>query len=78
MTYYYYSRSAGIFIDAGGTDLYSIQDSGMVSASGKMKDNSSWWTPEKTDPNFGSNNFGIGLDLEGGFIPDLEIFDPPK
>lgn len=78
MTYYYYSRSAGIFIDAGGTDLYSVRDSGMVSASDKMTDNSSWWTPDKTDPNFGSGNFGIGLDLEGGFIPDLEIFDPVK
>jgi hypothetical protein len=75
MTYYYYSKSAGIFIDAAGTDTYSIQDGEETTASEKMKDNAVWRTPENTDPNYGHNNFGIGIDTEGGHIPDLEIFD---
>ena len=75
MTYYYYSKSAGIFIDASGTDLYLIKDDENETPSLKFKDNHSWFTPEKTDSTYGYNNFGIGLDTENGFIPELEIFD---
>jgi hypothetical protein len=75
MTYYYYSKSAGIFIDVSGTDEYSEQDGEKAFASEKMKNDTTWWSPEKSDPNFGHNNFGIGIDTESGLIPDLEIFD---
>ncbi len=75
MTYYYYSRSAGMFIDASGADLYWIRDGEQTVASGKLQDNSIWRSPDRTDPNFGHGNFGIGIDAESGFIPELEIFD---
>ena len=61
MTYYYYSKSAGIFIDVSGTDEYSEQDGEKVFASEKMQNDAIWWSPEKSDPNFGHNNFGIGI-----------------
>jgi hypothetical protein len=75
MTYYYYSKSAGIFIDASGTDIYSVQEGDIVRAADKMSNNTSWWTPDKADSAFGYNNFGFGIDIEDGHIPELEIFD---
>jgi len=75
MTYYFHSRSAGIFIDASGTDVYSEQDGDKVYASEKMANNRVWRSPEPDDPDFGYNNFGIGIDTEDAFIPELEVFD---
>jgi hypothetical protein len=74
-TYDYYTKSAGIFIDASGTDNYLIKEDAETAASEKMKDNTVWFTPEKSDSNYGHNNFGIGIDADGGKIPELEIFD---
>ena len=75
MTYYYYSKSAGIFIDAAGADAYSFREGDTTVASAKMKDGAVWRTPEKTDSTYGFFNFGIGIDADSGYIPDLEIFD---
>ena len=78
MTYYYYSKSAGIFIDAAGTDNYSFQEEDETVPADKMKNNSIWRTPDLADPDFGYNNFGIGIDAENGHIPEMEIFDQQK
>jgi len=74
-TYDYYTKSAGIFIDASGTDNYLIKEEAKIIPSEKMKDNTIWFTPGKLDSNYGHNNFGIGIDADGGKIPELEIFD---
>jgi len=78
MTYYYYSKSAGIFIDASGTDIYSVRGGDVEFASDLMMDNAVWRTPDPSDSTFGHNNYGIGIDTEEGHIPELEIFDRPK
>lgn len=71
----YYAKSAGIFIDASGTDNYILNQDDKEIAAEKYKDNAVWFTLEKDDPNFGHNNFGIGIDADRGFIPELDIFD---
>ncbi len=75
MTYYYYSKSAGIFIDASGTDLYWMRRGDETIASNLYHNNEIWRSPTKDDPNYGFNNFGIGIDADGGHIPFLDIFD---
>ena len=75
-TYDYYTKSAGIFIDAGGVDNYWIKNDSTTPASEKYKNNRTWFDPEKADSNYGYNNYGIGIDRENGYIPELEIFDP--
>ncbi|MCP4569639.1 MAG: hypothetical protein GY841_18835 [FCB group bacterium] len=73
--YTYYSKSAGIFIDASGTDNYLLQAEGKIEPSNNQRDNAVWFSPDRADSNFGYNNFGIGLDAATGHIPELEIFD---
>lgn len=75
MTYYYYSKSAGIFIEADGNDTYLIRNDSVTVKSDEMVNNVSWWSPDKNDPNYGYDNFGIGIDTQKGRIPELEIFD---
>ena len=75
MTYYYYAKSAGIFIDGSGADKYLCRDSGAMTISEKLKDHAVWFNPAKTDSTYGHNNFGIGLDADSGRIPELEVFD---
>jgi hypothetical protein len=75
MTYYYYSKSAGIFIDAAGNDTYLVVDDTLTIRSEKMANDATWWSPDKDDPNFGHNNFGFGIDTPEGHIPELEIFE---
>ncbi|MFW9770223.1 MAG: hypothetical protein ACFFEM_15510 [Candidatus Thorarchaeota archaeon] len=77
MTYYYFSKSAGIFIDASGTDLYWVRDGEQTVASEKLQNGLIWRSPDTTDANFGHDNYGIGIDAESGIIPDLKIFDTP-
>ncbi len=78
MTYYYYSKSAGIFIDASGADVYTVQNDQEAFASDIMQNDAVWWSPEKSDSTFGYNNFGIGIDTEDGYIPELDIFDADR
>ncbi|MFH1701232.1 MAG: hypothetical protein ABIE07_11665 [Candidatus Zixiibacteriota bacterium] len=73
--YTYYAKSAGIFIDASGTDNYILLQGEEETAAEKYRDNAIWFTLDKDDPNYGHNNFGIGIDSDGGFIPELSIFD---
>jgi len=75
LTYYYYSKSAAIFIDANGSDNYFVAEDGQISAAEKWRNNATWRSPAADDANFGHGNFGIGLDRSGGYIPELEIFD---
>jgi hypothetical protein len=75
MTYYYYSKSAGIFIDAAGEDNYWHLSDEEKSTSEKYSNNAIWFTPDRSDPNYGHNNFGVGIDADTGHIPELEIFD---
>ncbi|MDD4051303.1 MAG: hypothetical protein PHR28_05315 [candidate division Zixibacteria bacterium] len=76
--YNYYSKSAGVFIDAAGNDSYKIKDGDSVIVSDKFRNDAIWFTPEKADLAYGHNNFGVGLDASDGTIPELNIFDTGK
>lgn len=69
--YYSYAKSFGGFIDIGGTDTYLSFKDGKFTDHPRAKNNSLWFAPSKTDSTFGANNFGVGIDIEEGTIPEL-------
>ncbi len=74
-TYSYEAKSAGIFIDASGSDNYIAVENEDGSASEKYSNNSIWRTLDKDHEHYGYNNFGIGIDADSGRVPELEVFD---
>jgi len=71
VTYYSDSKSIGCLIDIGGDDKYlSFTDSSEFNHE-TAKNNFIWFNPAKTDSTYGANNFGIGIDIKEGFIPEL-------
>ncbi len=69
--YYYYAKSFGGFIDIGGNDKYFDYTDSTKTISTLSRNNSQWFQPSKTDSTFGADNFGIGIDIEEGTIPEL-------
>jgi hypothetical protein len=70
--YYTYCNSFGGFVDIGGKDsYYSFTDSSKT-AHPRAGDNRMWYAPAKTDSTFGAGNFGVGIDIDSGFIPEVE------
>ena len=73
--YTYYAKSVGLFIDAAGNDRYAIKDGEAVAVSETFRNRAIWFSPAKADSVYGHNNFGVGLDAEGGIIPELNLFE---
>ncbi len=72
--YPYYCKSFGGFIDIGGEDSYiSFTDSTELPNS-RVANNTVWFAPAKSDSLYGANNFGVGIDIENGVIPELELW----
>lgn len=76
--YFYYAKSAGLFIDASGNDTYNMKDGDAVTAPDRYRNDAVWFSPAKADSVYGHNNFGIGLDANGGAVPELNLFDTGK
>ena len=73
--YFSYAKSFGGFIDIGGNDnYYSFKDK-KESAHPIAKNNFMWLKPERTDTTFGANNFGVGIDIDSGTIPEFFKWD---
>lgn len=71
-TYYSYAKSFGGFIDIGGNDQYNwFNDEGETPID-FITNNSIWMQPAKEDSLYGHNNFGVGIDIEEGYIPEIE------
>ncbi len=73
--YTYYVKSLGCLIDIGGTDLYlTYEDSEkyMEESHPNAKNNAVWFAPAKTDSTYGNNNFGVGIDIDSGYIPEIQ------
>jgi len=70
--YYYYSKSFGGFIDIGGQDEYISFDDTGKSPHFVAANNTVWFNPSKSDSTYGADNFGVGVDIEDGIIPELE------
>jgi hypothetical protein len=71
-----YANSFGLLLDIGGTDTYMewVEQTNKALSSKKYQNNSTWLSPSKDDENFGYNNYGVGMDVETGRVPELEIF----
>ncbi|HKK21630.1 MAG TPA: hypothetical protein VJ983_09170 [candidate division Zixibacteria bacterium] len=70
--YYYYSKSFGGFIDIGGTDSYFEFSDKSENPNPFAKNNSMWQQPAPSDSTYGANNFGVGIDVDSGVVPELE------
>ena len=76
--YYYYAKSFGGFIDIGGTDSYFDFTDSSETISIQFKNNNQWFQPSKADSTFGANNFGVGIDIETGTVPELFLWEKKK
>ncbi|MFQ5499808.1 MAG: hypothetical protein ACE5FH_09060 [Candidatus Zixiibacteriota bacterium] len=69
--YYTYAKSFGGFIDIGGADRYVRFDSTGNTLWTTGGDNSIWLQPARSDSTFGADNFGVGIDVDSGTVPEL-------
>lgn len=69
--YYSYAKSFGGFIDIGGHDEYYSFEDKEKSQHPRAKDNHIWFKPARTDSLFGFDNYGVGIDIEDGTIPEF-------
>jgi len=75
ITYYYYAKSFGGFIDIGGEDTYSEMSGDTLKPHPAARNDAIWFQPDKTDSTFGFNNYGVGIDVETGIIPELLLWE---
>ena len=66
-----FAKSFGGFIDIGGTDTYITFNKDKEYEHPKAKNNTIWFTPAKEDSTFGADNYGVGIDIDDGTIPEL-------
>ncbi len=69
--YYSYAKSFGGFIDIGGSDSYFEFSGEDETPHPLAKENSLWLQPSRTNSTFGANNYGVGIDIETGTIPEF-------
>jgi len=69
--YYSYAKSFGAFIDIGGEDAYYEFDDSSQTVHSTATNNSLWLQPARSDSTFGADNYGVGIDIEAGTIPEL-------
>lgn len=72
--YSFYANSFGLFLDIGGTDQYldwNVQTDQRI-PSPLRKENSTWLNPDRGSEQWGYRNFGVGMDVETGVVPDFE------
>jgi hypothetical protein len=71
-----YSKSFAILLDIGGDDKYSdwTKDTDKTTANPIYGNNKTWYSPAKGSEHYGADNFGIGLDVETGRVPETEFY----
>jgi hypothetical protein len=71
-----YAKSFGLLLDIGGKDTYVESDTTKAKPipSAKCADNSNWFSPAKGSEHYGANNYGVGMDIEQGRVPDFELW----
>ncbi len=73
--YYYYANSFGGFIDIGGDDRYWQFDDDSRTKHPIASNNRTWLQPSDDHEKFGGNNYGVGIDIDSGTIPELFMWD---
>lgn len=70
--YMYYARSVGMLLDTGGRDKYlRVHEDGSTVPDSLAADGNKWRNPGSDD----GKNHGGGFDLEGGTIPEFNLWD---
>jgi hypothetical protein len=70
-----YAKSFGGFIDIGGRDQYYLLGDNGESPHPTIVNNSLWLNPSREDSLFGADNYGVGIDIEDGTIPEFFRWD---
>jgi hypothetical protein len=68
------AASFGFLLDGGGDDRYRVRDpeTNEITEHPRAGNDRTWLTPEPGSEEWGAENFGVGLDREGGVIPEWE------
>ena len=75
--YSHYGTSFAFLLDAGGDDTYlEWQEDGEHQPSATWRDGATWLQPARGDSTFGHRSHGVGMDVEGGTIAELRVFEP--
>ncbi|MEE9555313.1 MAG: hypothetical protein V3W18_13575 [candidate division Zixibacteria bacterium] len=71
------AKSFSLLLDIGGTDTYMDWDSEKdeTSINSLCGNNRTWFKPARDDEHYGADNFGVGMDVEGGAVPEAEMFE---
>jgi hypothetical protein len=75
--YYFYSTSFGGFLDIGGKDRYASFNDKSDMAHPRATNDNIWFAPAKTDSTYGAKNYGVGMDVDSGVVPDFMLWDKP-
>jgi len=72
----FYSKSFALLLDIGGKDIYSDweKEKDKIAPNSICGDNKTWLLPSRDDKDFGHNNFGVGMDVEAGSVPEADFF----
>jgi hypothetical protein len=70
------AKSFSLLLDIGGTDTYIDwdKDNDKTSPNAICGNNKTWFKPARDDEHYGANNFGVGMDVEDGLVPEGEMF----
>ena len=75
--YSHYGTNFALLLDAGGTDTYlEWREDGDHLVSDTWRNGATWLQPARADSTFGHRSHGVGMDVEGGTIAELEVFGP--
>ena len=70
-----YGTNFALLLDAGGTDQYlEWSDDGQHTPSALWRDGAIWQQPDPGAVEYGNESFGIGMDVEGGTVPEFHRF----
>lgn len=70
------AKSFALLLDIGGSDKYMDweKEGDRLTPNIICGNNRTWYSPAREDEHYGANNFGLGMDVEGGAVPEAEMF----
>jgi hypothetical protein len=71
-----YAKSFALLLDIGGKDSYNDWDKekDTITSNEVCRDSKTWLLPSREDKNYGHNNYGVGMDVDSGMVPEAEFF----
>jgi len=75
-----YTACFGFLLDGGGKDRYLVTrpEGGGTIPHEDARNDALWLLPDRGTESWGAENFGVGLDCEGGVVPDWEPYAPVR